>query len=326
MIKKLLFTLLLLSSLGALLWMAGPRAAEEPALRPISLPEDLDQYLVDAEAGVDGLRPGTEKIIHWADPATRERTPLARGYVHGFSASRGETYPLADTLAERLGANLFYTRLTGHGLDADAMGEATVSDWLNDVREAYAIGRRLGDQVVLIGTSMGGALATWLATHEEASDLQALVLISPAFGLNDAESQQTLTRLAHFPWGERVVQLVAGRYYGEAPDDPDRRRYWTAPYRSDALVALAALLERVDRADLARVEQPVLIVYAPGDQVVSVDSVEARFPRFGAVYKDTLRVLHSSDQGQHVIAGKYRSPETTDSITEAILDFLQKVP
>ncbi|MDD4273595.1 MAG: hypothetical protein PHG14_07705 [Desulfobacter postgatei] len=36
-------------------------------------------------------------------------------YIHGFSATRKETAPLSDLVAKTLNANLFYTRLSGHG-------------------------------------------------------------------------------------------------------------------------------------------------------------------------------------------------------------------
>ncbi|GIV58500.1 MAG: hypothetical protein KatS3mg042_1413 [Rhodothermaceae bacterium] len=136
-----------LGALMGLLWMLGPRpAVEEPAGRPV-LPGDLDAYLAAAEARFDDLRPGVEKAIVWADPATRSRTPLAVVYLHGFSATREETRPLCDTLAARLGANLFYTRLTGHGRTGEALAAATASDWLRDALEALAIGQRLGERV-----------------------------------------------------------------------------------------------------------------------------------------------------------------------------------
>ena len=58
-----------------------------------------------------------------------------------------------------LGANLFYTRLTGHGQDGAAMAEGSVNAWINDYAEAMAIGRAIGDKVVVIGTSTGASLA-----------------------------------------------------------------------------------------------------------------------------------------------------------------------
>ena len=62
--------------------------------------------------------------------ADRRQTELALVYLHGFSASRQETAPLSEDLARQLGANLFVTRLSGHGRSPQAMGEPSVRDWL----------------------------------------------------------------------------------------------------------------------------------------------------------------------------------------------------
>ena len=92
------------------------------------------------------IRPGLQKEIVWADPATKAKTPLAIVYIHGFSASKGEVRPLPDKVAAALGANLFYTRLTGHGQDGAAMANGSVNAWINDYAEAIAIGRAIGDR------------------------------------------------------------------------------------------------------------------------------------------------------------------------------------
>ena len=112
------------------------------------------------------------------------RTPYSVVYLHGFSATRQETAPLSEQVARALGANLFETRLTGHGLPGDSLDGVTARDWLEDAVEAFEIGRALGDSVIVIGTSTGGTLGAWLATMPAIADdgLHSLVLISPNFG------------------------------------------------------------------------------------------------------------------------------------------------
>jgi pimeloyl-ACP methyl ester carboxylesterase len=153
----------------------GPRVDLARHPRPFSLPNDVEGYLARTEGQFDDIAPGAEKSIVWAG-AKRAKTPFAIVYLHGFSATRQETFPLCDLVAARLGANLHYTRLTGHGRGGRALAEATVSDWLNDAAEAFAIGERLGDKVIVIGTSTGGTLATWLALQPH-STLHACVLL-----------------------------------------------------------------------------------------------------------------------------------------------------
>ncbi|MDP6967683.1 MAG: alpha/beta fold hydrolase, partial [Gammaproteobacteria bacterium] len=119
--------------------------------------EDLDQILATAEANIRALRPATAKTIIWADkPGTKTTTSIV--YVHGFSASRNEIRPVPDLLAKALGANLFFTRLRGHGQDGQALADASYKEWLADTIAAINIGHTLGDKVILMGCSTGCTL------------------------------------------------------------------------------------------------------------------------------------------------------------------------
>jgi len=196
------------------------------------------------------LIPGTEKTIHWAAEPGRQ-TALAIVYLHGFSATRQETAPLADQVAGALGANLFYTRFRGHGRGGDALAEASVNDWLNDAWEALAIGRRLGKQVILIGTSNGGTAASWLATQPGAEDLFALVLISPNFGPRDA-----MAEVLTWPWAEAIGRVVVGREYAWTPSNERHACYWPHRYPSSASLAMMGMVKLARDSDLGRITHP----------------------------------------------------------------------
>ena len=132
---------------------------------PAAIGNDIDGYLAKREANYSDIKPGAQKQMIWLDPATKSKSPYSVVYIHGFSASLAEVRPVPDLVAKEIGANLFYTRLTGHGRTGDAMAEAKVNDWYNDVAEALAIGRATGGKVIVIATSTGGTLATWAATQ-----------------------------------------------------------------------------------------------------------------------------------------------------------------
>ena len=89
------------------------------------LPENLDEYLNGIESRVAGITPNTEKKIFWYSKPSLV-TPRSIIYIHGYSASRQEVSPLVENLASRLQCNLYFTRLTGHGLDGQAMTEITL--------------------------------------------------------------------------------------------------------------------------------------------------------------------------------------------------------
>ncbi|MEJ2746635.1 MAG: alpha/beta fold hydrolase, partial [Anaerolineae bacterium] len=202
-------------------FLAGPRVKVDTTLRPLTLPPDLDQYLAEAEARFDDIVPQAEKTIIWAgEPG--QKTNLSIVYLHGFSATRQETAPLSDKLAAALGANLFYTRFTGHGRTGPALGQATVNDWLNDTIEALEIGRRIGEKVIIIGVSTGGTAATWLATQPHLDDVLALILISPNFAPADSHSE-----ILTWPWGEQIARLVLGSESEWEPVNELHGLYWT---------------------------------------------------------------------------------------------------
>ena len=104
----------------------GPRpAVDVPDANAIAqrVPTELTHipaYLAQEESAVTGIHANTEKRVVWAVgdgiDSTPHRTPKSVVYLHGFSATRQETAPFSETLARALGANLFETRLAGHGL------------------------------------------------------------------------------------------------------------------------------------------------------------------------------------------------------------------
>ncbi len=169
--------------------LLGPRNAygpDQPSPR-VAPPQDtmqLDAWLRAGEAQHPDLRPGTGKGIVWHG-SVGQRTPWAVVYLHGFSASRLEVAPLPERVAQALGANVYYARLSGNGRSGIAMGEATVQDWLADTVEAARIGRLIGDKVLFVATSTGGTLGTWLATRPEGQAISAYAFISPNYGPKD---------------------------------------------------------------------------------------------------------------------------------------------
>ncbi len=316
-LKKRIIPLFLILCGTAVLFFSGPRVPIDETINPVSIPEDIEQYLRESESSIKGLKPGTEKTIIRADSTKKGKTPLSIVYLHGFSATRQETAPLCDIVAGHLGANLFYTRLTGHGLDGAALAEATVNDWLNDAVEALEIGRRLGDKVVIVGTSTGGTLATWLAARSGTDDIAALVLLSPNFGLKNQTSEILL-----LPWAAYIAPIVAGPVQSFNPVNPRHDEFWTKSYPTDALMPMMGLVDFVRKADLSMVTVPVFVVYSPKDRVVDSKETEKTLFRFGSPDITILRIDHTQDPGNHILAGDILAPDNTEAMAQSIIHFL----
>ncbi|MGZ3360710.1 MAG: alpha/beta hydrolase [Xanthobacteraceae bacterium] len=276
---------------------------------------DLDLYLVTLEAQHADVKPEQGKTIIWNDPATRSKTPLSLVYIHGFSASRKDIAPVIETLAGTLGANAFLTRLAAHGRTTPAeFAAVTAQDWLDDAREALAVGRRIGHRVVLIGTSTGALLATMAALEDKSSDIAALVLLSPNFGLRDRRA-----KFMSGPLGRALARLVLGKEHSFQPDSIGHAEFWTTHYPSQAVVALMDLLNHARSIHLGKLKMPVLVIYTDQDTVVDVAAIRDRFDEIQA---PTKLIVDLPEASRHELTGDALAPETVQPVVQRILQFL----
>jgi esterase/lipase len=301
-----------------LMFAAGPRPQVETRLQPVELPQDLDGYLARREAAFADLRPDCEARIVWHDSQSKSRTPWAVVSLHGFSASRMEAAPLWEQVAKGLEANLFEARLAGHGRSQDAMADGTASAWLRDGAEALAIGRRLGERVLLVGCSTGATLATWLAANGHDQGLGAVVLMSPNYGVRNPAA-----RVLSWPWGRQIVGLVEGEYRQFQVRSEAHGAYWTWRYPSHVLVEMQALVDATTASDLGGLTAPALVIASREDSVIDPAAVAAHYPQIGATRKRLEWLRGDGDDMHHVLAGDVLSPGTTERVRDLVVRFAQ---
>lgn len=304
----------------AAVFLLGPRVPVDTAIRfdPRSIGEDPAAYLTTSEARFPDLREGLGKEIVWAG-APGERAPLAIVYLHGFSASKGEIRPLPDIVARELGANLFFTRLTGHGLGNAAMADGSINAWINDLAEAMAIARAIGDRTIVMATSTGGGLAIWAAANSSLlDDAAAMVLISPNLGIR-AGGAGMLT----MPWGGLAARLLLGAERGFEALNENQSRFWTTRYPTAAILPMARLTELAAATQFEDIEVPALFVFSDNDQVVRPDRTRAAAACWGAPH-EMIVVNDSEHPVHHVIAGDAVSPSTTARLATATVEWLRR--
>jgi pimeloyl-ACP methyl ester carboxylesterase len=279
----------------------------------------LEDYLADAESRRGAIRRHCEKKIIWHQNR-REQRSLALVYIHGFSASRRETWPLCDRLAKSISANLFYTRLSGHGRDGDALAGASVEDWLTDGLEAMAIGRRLGKQVVLVAMSTGATLATWLAAQPSvAPHLHSMVLLSPNFF-----PKNPLAALALWPPGLRFLEKFYGGWRCFTVVNAQQACYWTARYPVRAIATMMQLVRLSWQTDLKQAVMPVLMMLNPWDRVINVSVAITRYRSFPSSCKKLVLFRKNRDIGRHVLAGDVMTPQSTGQALVIIEEFIAR--
>lgn len=319
---KVGWVLIALALLVGALWALEPADLpdREVAFDPAKLPAgaaDLPDWLAEQEAAVPDLRPGAEKRIVWAG-TPGAKTPLAVVYLHGFSATGEEIRPVPDQVAAALGANLFFTRLAGHGRSGAAMAEPAAGDWIEDTAEALAIGQRLGDRVLVIATSTGGTLAAMAASDPRLNEgLAGVVLVSPNFGLRPWAG-----KILDLPWARVWGPVLAGAERSFPPKNAAHEAHWTTTYPTAALFPMASLVRYARGLDYSAAKVPLLLIQSPEDQVVSPTAAREVLAGWGGPVRMEERHMGPDDDPySHVIAGDILSPGQTAATVALILDW-----
>ncbi len=302
----------------------GPRVSLDFEWRVPKVPSaltELDAYLALSEKQFSDLKPGTEKQLVWLEPSSPQKSEWAVVYLHGFSASRQEVAPLCDLLANELGANLFYQRLTGHGLSSDRLADGDLQAWMDDAAEALAIGRQIGDRVLLVGTSTGATLALLASLEAGQFAPDALVLISPNFGPGHWAAD-----LALWPSSPVWAPLLFGKTWRWNPLNEDHRRFWTCDYPQLANLRMMAVVARGRSAPLEKLDIPALFFYSDKDAIVRPDRIRDRFAVLASPHKQLIEIDPAGDPRSHVLAGRILAPANTQKLLVLSRDFVRSIP
>ena len=316
----ILFVLLVLYSVGPN--PATPiYSTELPSVPSIDL---LENYITSIESAHQ-LRPNNEARVVWANDSVKQKTDYAIVYLHGFSASQEEGNPVHRNIAKQFGCNLYLARLAEHGMDTtEQLVNLTPENYWKSAQQALAIGKQLGNKVILMGTSTGGTQALQLAATYP-NEVAALVLYSPNIAINDPKAW-----LLNNPWGLQIARLVKGSPYLVADDTrPIYRQYWDRPYRMEATIALEEMLETtMNKETFSKVKQPTLLLYyykdeQHQDRIVKVSAMKEMFDQLATKNSDKRAIALPLTEN-HVIASPIKSKDVA-GVERETKNFLEQV-
>ena len=327
MLRKIFLGLFATAMILAVLYMLGPTVKEEKLT--INFPEvptqldELEAYLKQREDTVKGLKPGNEAYIQWAD-STMQKTTYSIVYIHGFGAGPMEGDPVHRFLGEHFGANVFVTRLPEHGIRRpNGMEYMTAQKLADGAGEAYQIGKSLGDSVIVVGTSMGGALTLLLASQQP--NIKAVVLYSPA--IRDAGG-----RLEAFfkPWTKFIMEkTLTENGVMDMKRTGEKGEFWSEVQHINGYESLAKLMySNMNKETFEKVKQPVFLgYYYKSDQeqdfVVSVPKMLEMYGQLGTV-PELKKEMAFPGTADHVIASSITSKDW-QTVMFSTIDFLENV-
>lgn len=194
------------------------------------------------------------------------RAPIVAGdvgclLVHGFSGSPLEMVPLGEALSN-VGWTVAIARLAGHGTSPRDLARTTWRDWIASAADAYGDLRRRTRRQAIIGLSMGGAIALYLAAREGAG---AVVAISTPIRVRPLLAGAARLASRVLPLAPVIVRL--------SPRDPMARQY-RSPYAQIPLGATAELSALLNETvlSLASLTAPLLVLQGRRDWVIPRDS------------------------------------------------------
>ncbi|GAB4440180.1 MAG: alpha/beta hydrolase [Turneriella sp.] len=247
---------------------------------------------------------------------------LAFLYIHGYGASRAEGEYTVDILARELKANVYYLRLPGHSMTAEAHAAATFDQYLACAEEALLHMPLLGKRIVLIGSSTGGLIATYLASRYS-DRLHAAILAAPLWGFANK-----MTRLLDFPGGLQLGLLLMGterdaswKSDPEQRKHPDYEKYWMVKQKYAAVAHLNNLRRYIVKPatfESIRIPVLVLVYYRDAqhkDDTVDLEIIRETMPRLGSAASGKNRLVEIAD-GNHILLSEFVRTDKATQLRE----------
>lgn len=202
--------------------------------------------------------------------------PLGALLIHGFPGTPAEMRPLAEYLAGQ-GFTAYGPLLPGFGAEIARLGQTNRHVWLSAVRAAWADVQRRHETAVLIGFSLGGALALHLSRELPPA---ALALLAPFWTLGGWQFKllpllkRVMPSVAPFEKANfddpAVRRELAQLAPGANLDDPEVQRFFRTEIRLPT-----AVIDEVRGLGLTayrlalQVRVPTLVMQGVADEVVT---------------------------------------------------------
>jgi len=228
-------------------------------------------------------------------------------FIHGFTASPSEVYPVARLIYEKTGYTVSGPLLPGHGRSPQDMNRTGWQDWFARVEQEIKYLQRKHTRIFAAGLSMGGLLALHAGIRTDA--LQGVIAINTPIFTNSPRLMAIAPLLKFLkPYFPKKMDQAAIEI-----EEQGRFAYRVMPVK--ALVSMNRLRDIVMK-DIPRLKAPLLLFQSQDDE--SVDHRSASYIKDKAV-KAMVTFIELTDSGHIATMGQEKY-----FIAEEILVFINQ--
>ena len=244
----------------------------------IKIDNEVITYLNNEEKKIISLEQNAKKQIIWHSTSNK-KTEYSIVFIHGSFATGFQQKATLIKIADKLNANLFISRLSGHGVGYEETKGISANDFIKDTAEAIAVGNKIGDKVILMGFSAGSGLAMLASQEEKLKNMiHSLILIAPP----TLTIRPIIVLASVGLLFKRTHEFNFPKFNGLSYEEWGP--YWVNKFDSSLPRAFWKVLSSIKiRNDLAQV--PMLIFYDKRDRVVNFERVEKIFDKWSGPKK-----------------------------------------
>lgn len=222
--------------------------------------------------------------------------------IHGYTGGPKEIEPLAEFLREQTDWRIEVPVLSGHG-EKLQLDEVTYDIWIKESEEALNELKKECDKLFVIGFSMGGMIAAYLAAHH---DVDKLVLLSPA------------RKYISFKYLSQYVKEVIKDGFKGKLDENELYLHYKSKLAAVPFKANVEFMKLVNETKkyLENVKSPVFIAQGQKDGLVPYQTVYSLDKELGSEHKEVVIF----EQSNHMIC----LGEDSEILNRMVLRFLSE--
>ena len=197
--------------------------------------------------------------------------------IHGFTGLPAELRLMGEYLNE-YGFTVLAIRLAGHGTTVEDLSRMEHEDWMDSVRDGFAILSDVCEHISVVGHSMGAVFAMLLSMETELAHVVSLgapIMIAPEQGIERLPTREACI--------DRYVPK-ARRKLRDVPHGANNT------YRRMPLVSIHEMMDVIAIlcGEITRVTAPILIVHGERDHTADPKSADYLYDNVRSVRREKL--------------------------------------